>query len=96
MKHIYDHIPMIELSSVVQRRPMTEDMPSPRIIKTHLPPTAFSRHDNVMAKRTKIIYGMRNPKDVLVSYYHHYRFELHIDIYMCVCEGVKNMVWFVA
>ena len=48
-----------------------EGMSSPRAMVSHLPLTAFSKHANVTAKKTRIIYGLRNPKDTLVSYYHH-------------------------
>ncbi|KAK3793730.1 hypothetical protein RRG08_006551 [Elysia crispata] len=43
------------------------EMPSPRLIKSHLP---FSILPNQMKnKRPKIIYIVRNPKDIVVSYY---------------------------
>ena len=50
-----------------------EGVSSPRVMATHLPPKAFSLHGNVTTKKTKIVYGLRNPKDVLVSFYHHVR-----------------------
>lgn len=57
---------------------------SPRIIKTHL-------HVNLLPKqiwtvKPKIIYVTRNPKDVAVSFYHHYRniqgYEGNFDNFM--------------
>ena len=48
---------------------MTSSLPSPRVLNSH-----FS-HDylpsGIIEKKCKIIHVMRNPKDVVVSYYHH-------------------------
>ncbi|XP_013414831.1 sulfotransferase 1C4 [Lingula anatina] len=46
-----------------------EDMPSPRILLTHLPYDLMPR--DIFEKNCKIIYIMRNPKDVCVSQFHH-------------------------
>ena len=46
-----------------------EDMPSPRLIKTHLRRDFFVQP---LAQKNKIIIVLRNVKDVLVSFYHHY------------------------
>ncbi|XP_071163738.1 sulfotransferase 1B1-like [Mytilus edulis] len=47
-----------------------DSLPSPRILNTHLEfpmlPTDCRR------RKCKIVYTMRNPKDVAVSYYHHH------------------------
>ena len=40
-----------------------------RVLKTHLPVTMLPKN----ACNGKVIYVHRNPKDVAVSYYHHYR-----------------------
>ncbi|KAB7503909.1 Sulfotransferase 1C4 [Armadillidium nasatum] len=51
----------------IQLAELTED---PRIIKTHLP---FSLLSPSLAENSKIIYVVRDPKDVAVSYCHHSR-----------------------
>ncbi|KAK7081669.1 Sulfotransferase 4A1 [Halocaridina rubra] len=47
---------------------LTEAQPEPRTIKTHLPISLFAPS---LLDTAKVIYVVRNPKDVLVSYYHH-------------------------
>ncbi|KAM4697363.1 sulfotransferase 1C1-like [Rhinophrynus dorsalis] len=67
-------IPFLELA-VPEPIPLgldvAEKMPSPRIIKTHLPvqlvPPSF------WEKNTKVVYVARNAKDCMVSYYHFQR-----------------------
>ena len=46
------------------------EMKSPRLIKTHMQREFF---DNAFRKNAKFIVLNRNPKDVIVSYYHFYR-----------------------
>ena len=48
---------------------MMSSLPSPRVLNTHL--THNFLPDRSKEKRCKIVHVMRNPKDVLVSYYHH-------------------------
>lgn len=50
-----------------------DSLPSPRFIKTHLPFHLLPRQLREGKKKNKIIYVTRNPKDVCVSYYHHYK-----------------------
>ncbi|KAM9840672.1 amine sulfotransferase-like [Aulostomus maculatus] len=46
----------------------SRDRPDPRIFRTHLPPDMLPL--GVKDKRIKVVYVIRNPKDVLVSLYH--------------------------
>jgi hypothetical protein len=48
-----------------------DDLPSPRLIKTHLPYELVPK-DATKKNGPKIILVVRNPKDCAVSYYHHY------------------------
>ena len=49
---------------------LARDQPRPRFIKTHLP--AQFLPDQIWTVNPKIIYVFRNPKDVAVSYFHHF------------------------
>jgi len=59
-----------------------EDLPSPRLLKTHLHyewvPQGEGEDDN-----PRIVLLIRNPKDCVVSYYHHYT---GFGILECDCE----------
>ncbi|KAK4304354.1 hypothetical protein Pmani_023682 [Petrolisthes manimaculis] len=49
---------------------LTEAIPDPRIIKTHLP---FSLLPESLLDTAKVVYMARNPKDVAISFHHHCR-----------------------
>ena len=51
----------------------TASLPSPRIIKSHLPFELLPQH---ILDKAKVIYVCRNPKDVCVSFFHH-----HTDVF---------------
>ena len=48
---------------------LADDMPSPRVIKTHLP---FEMLPPNLLDTCKVIFVSRNPKDCCVSFYHHH------------------------
>ncbi|CAN9499640.1 unnamed protein product [Ophioblennius macclurei] len=44
------------------------ERPDPRVFRSHLPPDMLPR--GVKDKKIKVVYVWRNPKDILVSFYH--------------------------
>ncbi|CAH1782524.1 unnamed protein product, partial [Owenia fusiformis] len=88
-------------------------MSSPRLIKTHLNYPAFSAmYDSNQTDRPKIIYVVRNPKDVAVSYYNFYKMNtslgsftgpfseflsMFMEGYVCIGDYFKNVLgWYEA
>ncbi|XP_031452700.1 sulfotransferase family cytosolic 1B member 1 isoform X2 [Phasianus colchicus] len=68
---IVNRVPMLEFAAPGQMPAGTEqleDMPSPRVIKTHIPAAILPK--TFWDKGCKMIYVGRNAKDVAVSYYH--------------------------
>ncbi|KAM3963076.1 sulfotransferase 1C4-like [Aphomia sociella] len=59
--------------------------PSPRYIKSHLP---FSLLPPSLLDTSKVIYVARDPRDVAVSYYHHYKMMLMYEF-----EGDFKTFW---
>lgn len=51
---------------------LVEKMQRPRHIKTHLPLALLPK--NLWIVKPKIVYVARNPKDVTISFMHHYKF----------------------
>ena len=49
---------------------MLDDMEERRFIKSHLP---LSLLPNTLLDTAKVVYTARNPKDAMVSFYHHHR-----------------------
>ncbi|XP_072033690.1 sulfotransferase 1C4-like [Amphiura filiformis] len=54
-------------------------MPSPRLLKSHLP--AHLLPPDIYAKKSKIVYVTRNPKDVAVSFYHFHKWVKDLPQY---------------
>ena len=48
-------------------------LPKPRLIKSHLPSSFFKRQLDSKSTCPKFVVVMRNPKDVLVSFYHFHK-----------------------
>jgi hypothetical protein len=75
--------------------PLIKDHPSPRLLKTHVYFSMFLPHNPKM----KIIHIMRNPKDVITSYYHYYRVQERLgpfsgswdEFYQMAVEGY--LIW---
>lgn len=51
-----------------------EKMPAPRILKSHLP---LALLPNNLLDKSKVISCLRNPKDTVVSFYHHEKLFVH-------------------
>ncbi|KAK1162185.1 sulfotransferase 2B1-like [Acipenser oxyrinchus oxyrinchus] len=70
----WDRVPWLELNRAIELK--LEDRPSPRILATHF-------HYPMMPKswfnsKAKMVYVMRNPKDVFTSYYHYCRMAAYL------------------
>ncbi|XP_055857159.1 estrogen sulfotransferase-like isoform X2 [Episyrphus balteatus] len=74
-KDITERIIFFELNGMVELESWDafkalEEQKSPRVIKTHLPISLLPR--DIWKKKCKIIYVTRDPKDVVVSFFHHF------------------------
>ena len=68
-RHILERVPFIETGTIgVVPQPDFNTLPSPRILKTHLPYYTIPKSANEDTK-CKYIYVARNPKDVAVSFF---------------------------
>lgn len=69
-EHFLSRVPFIEPSTNKKLYPFGLDtLPSPRILKTHLPHRRIPKSEN-KEMQCKYVYVARNPKDVAVSYFH--------------------------
>ena len=73
-----------------QKRPLMmlpleeyDQVPSPRLIRPHFP--FYLLHPELL-DTCKVVYVARNPKDVIVSYYHHHRMMPEIHGYLGTLE----------
>ncbi len=58
---------------------VVEKMPSPRMIKSHLPYSFLERA--ISGSKVKVIVVIRNPKDTIVSFYHFYRANVGLGLF---------------
>ncbi|XP_052765611.1 sulfotransferase 1C4-like [Mya arenaria] len=73
-KPVYFRSPFLEFKDEVLNEvglDLANQMPSPRVIKSHLPVKLIPRQ--IKSRDCKTIVLFRNPKDLCVSYYHFYR-----------------------
>ena len=54
-------------------------MPSPRLLKSHLPEHLLPTQ--IFSKKAKIVYVVRNPKDLAVSFYHFHKWAPDLPQY---------------
>ncbi|XP_077303537.1 sulfotransferase 1 family member D1-like isoform X1 [Lithobates pipiens] len=73
---IYDRVPFLEFAvpNVAKGTEILDSMETQRVIKSHLPMELVPQ--SFWEKNCKVIYVARNPKDVLVSYYHFYQMAI--------------------
>jgi hypothetical protein len=57
------------MESLLNSFKFTDNLPSPRVIKTHLP---FEMLPPKLLDTCKVVFVARNPKDCCVSFYHHH------------------------
>ncbi|CAG9801241.1 unnamed protein product [Chironomus riparius] len=81
-----DRFPFLEWSGIIKNFTIDtfaecENQSRPRYIKSHLP--LFLLPDQLWTVKPKIIYVARNPKDTVVSWFHHHR---HLHCY----QGTKE------
>jgi len=68
-----DRVKLIKETAMMEGVPkeMFENIPSPRILNTHLP--VHMLPTETLSNKTKLILVVRNPKDICVSYYNHHK-----------------------
>ncbi|KAL7050185.1 hypothetical protein ACKWTF_003979 [Chironomus riparius] len=89
-KNLAERFPFVEIGGLIapiefDSFDICEKTPRPRHIKTHLP--MFLLPDKIWNVKPKIVYVARNPKDVAVSFFHHYR---HMHGYRGTMESFLN------
>ncbi|XP_069195419.1 sulfotransferase 1A1 isoform X2 [Procambarus clarkii] len=65
---------------------LTEALPAPRVIRTHLP---LSLLPPDLLDKAKVVYIARNPKDMVVSLFHHFC-NVQLHNYTCTFDSVMK------
>ncbi|XP_013068532.2 sulfotransferase 1A1-like [Biomphalaria glabrata] len=101
---VYIRSPFLEFKDLTLNEiglDLASTMPSPRVIKTHLPLKLAPRE--ILVKKPKVIILFRNPKDVCVSYFNFYKCSSSFgnfqgdwpEFLAMFCEGhVDHGSWF--
>jgi len=106
-KSLEERVPFLESTALLETRLMGKEqeavagtgqinsfqlvnnLASPRVIKTHLSIDMLPKE--VLAKKVKLIYVCRNPRDAMVSYHNHWRvfagFKENFDIFFKAFVG---------
>ncbi|KAJ3698117.1 hypothetical protein LUZ61_001822 [Rhynchospora tenuis] len=96
----HDCVPFIELHYALRDKQYLETLPSPRVLGTHVPYSLLS--DNTKISTCPIIHICRDPKDVIVSFWHMFtKFDGLMEslsfeqMYELFCEGRVHIgpVW---
>ncbi|XP_055154285.1 sulfotransferase 1A1 isoform X2 [Symphalangus syndactylus] len=77
---IFMRVPFLEFKApgIPSGLETLKETPAPRLLKTHLPLALLPQ--TLLDQKVKVVYVARNPKDVVVSYYHFYRMaKVHPD-----------------
>ena len=66
-----EYAPHVKETRMMESTPMhsLDSLTSPRILNSHLPFKQLPR--DLISRRCKMVYLLRNPKDICVSFYHH-------------------------
>ncbi|CAH1792686.1 unnamed protein product, partial [Owenia fusiformis] len=81
---LIERIPFIDVMTVDQIRNL-DKLPKPRLLKTHLPLRMLPENAG------KIIYCVRNPKDVVVSYFYFYKMTKGLGLYSGTWDSFLEM-----
>ncbi|KAG7491449.1 hypothetical protein MATL_G00003810 [Megalops atlanticus] len=81
----YERMPWLEF---LEKGKEYNSRPSPRLFCSHLPQHLVPR--GLLKKKAKIIYVTRNPKDIIVSYFHFSKFMLKLETHYDLDETLDR------